>query len=294
MRASSYAPGHITGFFEIHDDAENIRQRGSRGAGICLSLGIRTNLEVFESKAQTIEVFIDSKQEKESVTEVALKNIIGDKPYEVRIESKTELPLGQGFGMSGAGALGATLALDSALGLNLQKEDIICVAHCAEVSCKTGLGDVTPQSMGGIVIRKKEGCPPFGVLEKIESEDIDIVLCVIGKELSTKSIITNPNHRKKINEFGRRCLSQLILRPKLWELMWLSLAFAKGTDLMSKDVEEAVLAARKHGLASMSMLGNSIFALGDSKGLVSELESYGKVYVCKVNRKGARIIESGK
>jgi pantoate kinase len=76
--------------------------------------------------------------------------------------------------------------------------------------------------------------------------------------------------------------------------MWLSLAFSKSTELMVKEVEEAVMVARKHGLASMSMLGNSIFAMGDTQGLVSELKSYGIVYVCKVDKEGARIIQGGK
>jgi pantoate kinase len=294
LKASSFVPGHITGFFEIHDNAEDIRQKGSRGAGICMSLGIRTSVTVSESKVQSIEVLIDDKIEKESVTELAIKNIIGDKPYEINVESKSELPAGQGFGMSGAGALGASLALDSVLGMSLPKDEIICAAHCAEIVCGTGLGDVMPQSAGGIVIRKKEGCPPYGVLEKIGSEDIDIVLCIIGEELSTKSIITDSKHRKKINEYGHHCLSQLIKSPKLWELMWLSLAFSKSTELMVKEVEEAIKAARKHGLASMSMLGNSIFAMGDTRGLVSELENFGKVHVCKVDKEGARIVEGGK
>jgi pantoate kinase len=294
LKASSFVPGHITGFFEIHDSAEDIKQRGSRGAGICLSLGIRASVAVSESKVQSIEVLIDDKIEKESVTEVAIKNIIGETPYEINVESKSELPQGQGFGMSGAGALGASLALDSVLGLNLPMENIICAAHSAEVACGTGLGDVMPQSVGGIVIRKKEGCPPYGILEKIDSEDIDIVLCIIGEELSTKSIITDTEHRKKINENGHECISQLIKDPKLWELMWLSLAFSKSTELMVKEVEEAVMAARKHGLASMSMLGNSIFAMGDTRGLISELQSFGKVYTCKVDKEGARIVDGGK
>lgn len=290
MKASSFVPGHITGFFEIHDSAEDIRQRGSRGAGICLSLGMRTTVSVSDSKVQSIEVLIDDKVHKESVTEVAIRNIIGEEPYGIKVESKSELPAGQGFGMSGAGALGTSLALDSALGLSLPKEKIICAAHCAEVACGTGLGDVMPQSAGGIVIRKKEGCPPYGTLEKIESDDIDIVLCIIGEDLSTKSIISDSEYRKKINENGHECLSQLIKSPKLWELMWLSLAFSKSTELMEKEVEEAVMVARKHGLASMSMLGNSLFAMGDTQGLVSELKSYGMVYVCKVDKEGARVV----
>lgn len=290
MRACAFVPGHVTGFFAIHDQAVDIRQRGSRGAGICLSKGVHTTVEVSESEKKSVEVQINNNKADAKVTEFVISKIIGDEPFQVKVSSVLELPQGQGFGMSGAGALSSSLALVEALDLDLSRDEIVCIAHWAEITCGSGLGDVMPQSVGGVVIRKREGCPPFGILEDLEIEDRDIVLCVVGKELSTQDIITHPDRRNKINEYGDECLSQLIEKPGMKEMMLLSLAFSRGTGLLSPELEEAISATRRFGLASMSMLGNSIFAIGDTDGLANELENFGDVFVCNIDREGMRVV----
>lgn len=291
LRACAFVPGHVTGFFEIHDRARDIKQRGSRGVGICLSKGVHTILEVSTSEKQKIEVFINEKGCSAPVTKFTVKKIVGHKPLKVRVLSELELPQGQGFGMSGAGALSVSLALAKALDLDLSINELVCIAHEAEITCGTGLGDVMPQSIGGVVIRKKEGCLPYGIVENIETRDVEIVLCVIGKELSTKDIITDNNHRKRINEHGKECLDWFNRNPNLEEMMRLSHKFSKNTELLSKELEDAIMAANKFGMASMSMLGNSIFAVGDTDGLISELKNFGDVYICSVDRKGMRIAQ---
>jgi hypothetical protein len=42
----------------------------------------------------------------------------------------------------------------------------------------------------------------------------------------------------------------------------------------------------------MSMLGNSVFAVGDIEGLVSVLSGFGEVWVTKVDTRGARVLSS--
>jgi len=49
-------------------------------------------------------------------------------------------------------------------------------------------------------------------------------------------------------------------------------------------------AASKLGIASMSMLGNSVFAVGDTAGLLSVLSSYGDTYTCRVDTAGPRLV----
>ncbi len=65
----------------------------------------------------------------------------------------------------------------------------------------------------------------------------------------------------------------------------------KKTDLANKTVIDAINAANNYGTASMCMLGNSIFAMGDTDKLCNILSAYGKVYICTVDEGGARIIE---
>ena len=291
MKACAFVPGHVTGFFEIHDEAKDIRQRGSRGAGICLSKGVFTMVEVAESNQKSIEIFLNEEKEKAPVTRYVVEKIIENKTYEVKVSSTFELPQGQGFGISGAGALSSSLALSKALDLELTIDEIICIAHQAEIACHTGLGDVMPQSIGGVVTREREGCHPFGKIKNIDIADVEVVLCIIGGPLATGDIITNVEHKKRINKFGEKCLQKLIKNPNLQDILKLSYRFSKGTGLMSKDVENAILAADKYGMASMAMIGNSLFAIGDTDDLVNILCEYGEVHICRIDKRGMRIVE---
>jgi pantoate kinase len=266
-------------------------KRGSRGCGICLTLGVNTEVQAESSEKQNIEIFINGQIDAGPVTRLAAMWIIGDDPWDVKVISTLDLPQAQGFGMSGAGALSTCLALDEALNLGKSREELVSAAHQVEILCGTGLGDVMPQSVGGMVIRKKEGAPPFGELVKLETGDEEVVLCVVGEKLHTKDIIFDPVHKKTITECGQDCLSELSKSPSLEEMMRLSQSFSKKTNLMSPEVENAIKAAGEFGIASMSMLGNSVFAVGDTQNLVQTLVDFGEVYVCKIDNLGGRILK---
>ncbi|HUU07091.1 MAG TPA: sugar kinase, partial [Thermoplasmata archaeon] len=45
MRARAFCPGHITGFFEICR-ADNLLASGSRGGGLCTSLGALSDVGI--------------------------------------------------------------------------------------------------------------------------------------------------------------------------------------------------------------------------------------------------------
>jgi pantoate kinase len=289
LKASAFVPGHVTGFFAIHDSAKKMRHQGSRGAGICLSLGAHTVVGITGSSNPIIEVFINNREADAPVTKEAVRRLIKSDPLKVIVNTTLELPSGQGFGMSGAGALGACLALARVLDRGVLEKEVVCAAHEAEVKFKTGLGDVLPQSVGGIVIRKMEGCPPFGVVDRLEEDEKEVVLCVIGEELSTKDIITDPEYKRKITDYGDKYLRELQGNPSLEALMNLSYEFSKKTGLLSDELERAISAASGFGQASMSMLGNSVFALGDTDKLSAALEDYGEVTTCKIDNKGMRI-----
>jgi len=147
MRAKAFCPGHITGFFEIcmSDDEE---KSGSRGAGICISHGATSVVEI---KGNEIEVEINGRRSGE-VTEEAL-HMLTERGIKAKVE--LSLPQSQGFGMSAAGTLASTLALSSLL--SIPKENAIRAAHIAEVRHSTGLGDVVSSAHGSIEIREEAG-----------------------------------------------------------------------------------------------------------------------------------------
>jgi pantoate kinase len=148
-KSTAFCPGHITAFFEVVED-EDVLRKGSRGAGLCLSKGIMTSVEVSDSERQEISVYIDRVLLDDTVTELAVRKWMGDRKLSVVIDSKNELPVSQGFGMSGAGALSTIVALADATRSDQSSEELVRIAHIAEVESLTGLGDVYPQSMGPV------------------------------------------------------------------------------------------------------------------------------------------------
>jgi pantoate kinase len=288
MRSIAFVPGHISGFFEPVFVNQDLTRTGSRGAGINVSLGAITEVIAGNSAKQDIEIFVNNKKVNSPVTRLAIKYLIGEKPLKVVVRTKLDLPVGQGFGMSAAGALSSSIALAKIVGLS--KFDAIKASHYAEVQLRTGLGDVLASSFGGIEIRREAGLPPWGMIEHILGR-YDIVLCVVGKKIGTKNVLLDGKKIKRISEYGKYCVKKLLERPSVENLFSLSQIFTKKTGLADKRVLDAIEAANHFGMASMCMLGNSVFAMGDTDKICRTLSVFGKVYVCTVDEQGARILE---
>ena len=241
-----------------------------------------------DSPGQIVEVLINNKKSDAAVTKLAVKYLVGDKPFRIVVKSQMNLPRGQGFGMSGAGALSTTIALGEIL--EISKDVCLKAAHFAEVQLKTGLGDVIASSFGGIEIRREPGLPPWGIIEHIPG-NYDVVLCVTGKKIDTKKILSNQIQSKGIVTHGRFCTKKLLESPSLENLFSLSQYFSKKTNLAMDKTLRAVEAVQNYGAASMCMLGNSVFAVGKTDELCKILSNFGKVFVCKIDEIGARRLE---
>ncbi|HWG90847.1 MAG TPA: pantoate kinase [Candidatus Thermoplasmatota archaeon] len=304
--AAAFAPGHITGFFQIFDRDPEIAKRGSRGAGLCLDRGAVTLVEVAPSPTQQVEVFINKAPSEAPVTRAAIQHLLQrallegkvdlnrDAPrgerakVHIRVHTELHLPVSQGFGMSAAGALSTSLALAKALGLG--RSDAALAAHAADISEKGGLGDVAGALTGGFEIRKNPGLPPWGFVERLVGYG-DVVLCVIGGPLETKKVLADRERAQKINAAGGRCVDELLRGPSLERFMRLSREFAEESGLMTPVLAEAADAVRSVGHASMSMLGNSVFALGKADPLADALEPYGEILRCGIGQEPAHLLQ---
>jgi pantoate kinase len=277
MKMKAFCPGHITGFFEIYMSYDE-EKSGSRGAGICISLGATSIVKI---KGDGIDVEINRRGDGK-VTEEAL-SMLTEKGVEAKIEF--QLPQSQGFGMSAAGTLASALALSSLL--SVPKEDAVRAAHIADVRCSTGLGDVVSSVHGGIEIREKPGL--YGKIRRIEGGG-EIVVSVLGSEIKTEDILRDERITDRISEVGKKCMKETLARPTIEDFFSLSRKFAEETGLMNEMVEGVVREASQYGMASMCMLGNSVFAMGDTKKIAKILSKYGMTYTCKIDEKGARIL----
>jgi len=286
MKATAFAPGHISCFFEPVF-SNDIFRTGSRGAGINITLGATSEVFVENSDKQNIEVFINNKKSSAQVTKLALNYLMGNNHFNVVVKTKLDLPISQGFGMSAAGAISATFAFSRIIGFSTN--EAIKASHFAEVQLKTGLGDVLASCFGGIEIRKSPGLPPWGLIEHIPG-NFNLVLCVLGKKIYTKKILEDKSKLNKIIDYGKYCTKKLLENPSIENLFYLSQVFTKNSGLANKHVLDAINAASRYGKAGMCMLGNSIFSMGETENLCKVLSSFGKIYVCTVDEIGARIL----
>jgi pantoate kinase len=252
--ARAFAPAHITGFFCIQDH-EDPCKKGSIGCGIVLDGGVITTV-TFSEKLDDTQITLNGEIVCADTTR-SVVDMLSNSP--MLVESIANIPVGCGFGASGAGALSTAYALNDALSLNLTAEKIIETAHIAEVVNRSGLGDVIAQSYGGVVIRKKAGAPQYSSVDWIPVAEKEIFCLALG-ELDTRHVISDPDIVWRINAMGKGAMKKLLASPSFETFMRCSRDFALGTGLASNliiDIIEAVESAG--GLASQAMLGESVF-----------------------------------
>jgi pantoate kinase len=245
--ASAFVPGHVTGFFSAYPD-DDPTKAGSRGAGVTLERGVVVRLEPGQG----------TRLNGEAATIEAVDRVLEALRATASVAVETDLPLGSGFGVSGAAALGTALATNAVFDRGLSENELVTIAHGAEVQAGTGLGDVVAQARGGIPIRLEPGAPAHGAMDGIP--DRRPMEYVTFGELSTEEVLAGETD--ELTAAGDRALSALVAEPTLETLMESSRRFAREAGLLTPDVEAAIReVAAAGGEAAMAMLGETVFAL---------------------------------
>ncbi|MFC4438773.1 MULTISPECIES: pantoate kinase [Natrialbaceae] len=248
--ATAFVPGHITGFFSTHPN-DDPTKAGSRGAGLTLTDGVEVTVEPATEPA----VVLDG----EPIEIDPVTTVLETLDASARVEAESELPIGAGFGVSGAMALGTAFAANHAFERKLSQNELVTIAHGAEVQAGTGLGDVVAQAQGGVPIRLEPGGPQVNKLDAIPSRAR--VEYVTFGELSTADVLAGDTER--LSTAGKTALSRIVEEPTLLSLMYASRKFAREAELLTPDVEATIEdAGAVDGQASMAMLGETVFALG--------------------------------
>ena len=248
-RATAFVPGHITGFFSVQSAAKPA-QSGSRGAGVTLTDGVEV----------TVTPGSGCRLNGEAASITAVDSVRSRLGVEAAVDATTPLPLGAGFGVSGALALGTALAANAVFDCGKSENELITMAHCAEVEAGTGLGDVVAQARGGLPIRIDPGSPSHGRLDGVAARP-RIEYVTFG-ELSTADVLDDDT--EALSRAGESALSHLLEWPTLDRFMSAAREFADDADLLTDDVADAIDAVDEAGGdAAMAMLGNTVFATGD-------------------------------
>jgi pantoate kinase len=272
----AFVPGHVTGFFAVHRESTPAKS-GSRGAGLALSDGV--TVSVTPTPAADSAILFDG----DSVDMAAPERVLDAFGDSARVAIETDLPLATGFGVSGAAALGTALAANGAFERANTENELIGLAHAAEVEAGTGLGDVVAQARGGVPIRLEPGGPSAGLLDG---------LAVTGRveylsfgAVSTASVLGEDT--ETLSAAGERALSTLRETPTIERFMHASRTFAREADLLTPQVE-SVLAdvAAAGGEAAMAMLGETVVAIDTG------LSDAGyEPAVCSIHPPGATLID---
>lgn len=265
MRSAPYfTPAHISGFFQPCPH-QNPARAGSRNCGPCLSLGVLTEVEAEPSGKEDVNVWINGKKDPSAKTTISVARTLlraTDRRWSAKIYHISQVPVGAGYGASGAGALGAALALNHALKLCLPKAYLIVVAHTAEVINRTGLGDVGAQAFGGLVIGLKPGAPPWGRWCRIQvPKDLWIICSTLG-EIKTSTQLRNKEFFERVQVYGKLAMNSLLKSPTMKNFLTSSKKFAEALGLLDRELLDLMKNAEKAGAigASQTMLGRGIFA----------------------------------
>ena len=246
----AFVPGHVTGFFTVDRD-DDPTKAGSRGGGIALSDGVAVTVEPAEDT--TVEL------NGESVEMDAVERVLSALRADARVAAETPLPLGAGFGVSGAMALGTALAANATLERGLSYNELVTIAHGAEVQAGTGLGDVVAQARGGIPLRLEPGGPQYSYVDAVP-ERARLEYYTLG-ELSTPDVVEGDT--EALTTAGERALAAVVKEPTLPTVMRASRQFSREAELLTDDVESVIGdVIEAGGDAAMAMLGETVFALG--------------------------------
>ena len=252
--AKAFSPGNLSCIFVINSHKDP-RKKGSLGIGCTTKQGALVTV----SKAKKTEVFYNNKKINFPTVVTVIKALTNKN---IKVKIKSGLPLGVGFGISGASALATSYALNRLLRLNKTKKHLASMAHMAEVINHTGLGDVGGQFNGlGFMIKKQRGNPLK--VTSLNIKNIYLYYKIFGP-LHTKKIINKKRFITNINRAGLKALKKVRKNIKLEKIIEISKEFSINSGLLrlaDKKIKKLIQNIEKNnGRASMIMLGNAIYS----------------------------------
>ncbi|KYC46176.1 MAG: Pantoate kinase [Candidatus Methanofastidiosum methylothiophilum] len=257
-----YVPSHITGFF-VPFFSDDCFKTGSTGAGVSLSLGLKTKIKVTNG-CGLVNIKLNGTELNLVDVPISLNciHIIKERypsfftNKDILIEHECDVPIESGFGASASATLGITFSIKDLI--NISTEECVRIAHETEVINLSGLGDVIAEVKGGVEIRKTPGID--GIIENIPSNRLKVLSISLGKK-NTESVLKDPKKVKIIEKCGSKLLDKLISEPNVEKLMECSKTFTYKTGLMSKEVLDLMefISEINNFEASGIMIGDGVF-----------------------------------
>lgn len=242
MPQSATAPGSVTTVFVPRTGEE-----GSLGVSFAIEDGVTVTVESASSTAITLDG--------EPAPFEPVEELLSGFDRSARVDIDASIPVGTGFGASGAATLATALAARAEFGLEASREDLVMAAHRAELAAGTGQGDVFVQAQGGMVWNTGEG---IGRRERTET-----LSYTAFEGIDTASVLGDDEALARITTAGTEALSSFDPAQPLAEWFHEAWAFAGETGLATDRVARTVEDVRAAGgAATMAMVGETVLATG--------------------------------
>jgi pantoate kinase len=301
VSALAYAPGHLTGLFQICDQSSDPIMKGSRGSGVSIDLGVYTKVECHPAIETGWTIRINGVQTNEAIVSENVLNKFHcylPSPMHVSVEHTIETPITAGFGSSGGGALSLSLALNKAAETGLTRLEAARIAHSAEIECRTGLGSVFAAERGGFGVLTEPGSPGIGqAINYPRDTTLRVVYLHYGPML-TKEALSNMDIRRKINELGGEFVNELRRKPTVDRFMLFSRRFTEHVGLATPRLKNLINAMDKTGYTfTMAMFGEVAFSVmkeRQAEEAAVNLETIAPGYeavVVSINEDGAKLVD---
>jgi len=238
MRAR--APGSVTTLFAPVDG-------GAHGVSFATEDGVVADV----TPAAETTVVLDGEPTDFEPVELACEAL----GVEASVELTAEVPVGHGFGASGAATLATVLAADAAFDLGRDREALLGTAAEAEIAAGTGLGDVYVQDVGGLVWNVGGG--------RERRERTDPVEYASHGPIATGDVLGDDDAVERVRSAGTDAFAAFDPDDDLASLFERSWRFAEGTGLATDRVRSSVArVAAAGGAATMAMVGETVVATG--------------------------------
>jgi pantoate kinase len=278
----AFCPGHISGYFKrvIGRDAATT---GSIGAGIVISEGVLVRVKL----SNHMSVRICRNERSAALTVVAhesppLAYAMNRLSIKASVTTECRLPIGAGFGLSAAALLATLTALDTLFELGMSEEDIAHAAHEAEIVHHTGLGDVAACRGGGFVVRTHAGIKaPFHRYLSLPGP----IYAVSFGPIHTPSVLEADERMEQVASAFPDTEPE-----NIQEFFRYSRTFAERSGLLTPQIRAVLDRCDELNIpASMTMLGNGVFAYGKEAERV--LSRFGLTYAMGVAVNGPHVVE---
>lgn len=264
MLVKTFCPAHITGFLEANIVQDSLYS-GSKGAGFSTALGVTTIVNLKKSDRSKHQIYFNNVFSEAPVSNYVISRFekLLKQNFDISVDHRISVPLNSGFGTSGAGALSLALGINESLCQPLTRNEVVNIAHEAEIYCKTGLGTVIAENIGGFEIRTKAGAPGIGKIKKL-SINYDKYLAIILHlgQLSTSDILNNYTSSSNLNQLGRQLVQNFNDQPKINNFLTFSRKFFDNSNLFDKKVKQILDILDTTGfIFSMAMFGKTLFSI---------------------------------